>query len=343
MIDKQEEPFMKKAILLLLTVALMASLWTGCASQSPAPSKQPAPASSSAAPTSSPAAESQAPAESQPAAEEADVVYQLAYQYFENFPSDRNVISSADLFALMDAEEDMFILDIRRPDDYNTSHLKGAVNLSFFTTDISDNLDKIPDDKPVMVYCYTGQTASQVTALLNVAGKMAKNVQSGFNNGISAAEGYEKYLETDANPLPDESYPVDPAVQKALSDYFVEKQAQDGTAFVNFNLKPEDVKQIIDDQNDDYYILSIRSAEDYAKGHIPTASHIAYGLGMQEELVKLPKDKKIVVYCYSGQTSSQTTAILRLLGYDAYSMSGGMGNAEKGTGWLGAGFETVTD
>jgi len=337
---------MKKAILLLLAVALMAGLWTGCASQSSAPSSQPAPDSKSAATASSEpassAAESQAPAQSEPAAE-ADPVYQLAYDYFKNFPSDRNVISSADLFALMDKGEDIFILDIRRPDDYKTSHLKGAVNLAFFNTEISDNLDKIPDDKPVMVYCYTGQTASQVTALLNVAGKMAKNVQSGFNNGISATKGYEKYLETEVNPLPDGDYPVDPAVQKALSDYFTEKQAQDGTAFANFNLKPEDVKQIIDDQNDDYYILSIRSAEDYAKGHIPTAAHIPYGLGMQEELVKLPKDKKIVVYCYSGQTSSQTTAILRLLGYDAYSMSGGMGNAEKGTGWLGAGYETVTD
>lgn len=333
---------MKRWILLLLVVALLAATFAGCASQSPAPSSQPAASapSESAAPevSSEPAA-----SEAEPAAPEADVVYQLAYQYFESFPSDKNVIASADLFALMDAEEDMFILDIRRPDDYNTSHLKGAVNLSFFTTDISDHLDKIPDDKPVMVYCYTGQTASQVTALLNVAGKMAKNAQSGFNNGISVTEGYEKYLETDANPLPDESYPVDEAVQKALSEYFVEKQAQDGTAFANFNLKPEDVKQIIDDENDEYYILSIRSAEDYAKGHISTASNIPYGLGMQEELVKLPTDKKIVVYCYSGQTSSQTTAILRLLGYDAYSMSGGMGNAEKGTGWLGAGFETVTD
>ena len=43
-----------------------------------------------------------------------------------------------------------------------------------------------------------------------------------------------------------------------------------------------------------------------------------------ENLAKLPPDKQIVNYCYSGQTASQTTAALRLLGYDAYNMQFGM-------------------
>jgi rhodanese-related sulfurtransferase len=57
---------------------------------------------------------------------------------------------------------------------------------------------------------------------------------------------------------------------------------------------------------------------------------------------QLPTDKTIIVYCYTGQTASQTTAILRLLGYDAYNLSGGMGK-EGGSGWLGAGYPVVTD
>ena len=43
-----------------------------------------------------------------------------------------------------------------------------------------------------------------------------------------------------------------------------------------------------------------------------------------ENLAKLPADKQIVSYCYSGQTASQTTAALRLLGYDAYNMQFGL-------------------
>ena len=70
--------------------------------------------------------------------------------------------------------------------------------------------------------------------------------------------------------------------------------------------------------------------------------NIPFGKGMQEHFSEIPTDKPVVVYCYSGQTSSQTMAILRLLGYEAYSLSGGMGK-EGGAGWLGAGYSVVTE
>ncbi len=38
----------------------------------------------------------------------------------------------------------------------------------------------------------------------------------------------------------------------------------------------------------------------------------------------LPTDKKIVIYCWTGQTSAQVAAYLRMLGYDAVSMYYGM-------------------
>ena len=273
---------------------------------------------------------------------EANVVYDAAYAYFANFPSDSNVVRSADLFELMDAGEEMLILDIRRPDDYAENHLIGAVNLSFFDTSISDHIEQLPDDMYIMVYCYTGQTASQVTAILNIAGKMAKNIQSGYNNGISQAEGFEAYLETNVNELDGASYSVDSAILMSIQAYFADKMAQDGSPFANFNVSPDTVNTIVTEENDDYLIVSIRRAEDFAAGHIPTAINISYGQGMEKELAKLPTDKAIVIYCYSGQTSSQTTAVLRLMGFNAYSMSGGMGSA-GGSGWLGAGYEVVVD
>ncbi len=41
-------------------------------------------------------------------------------------------------------------------------------------------------------------------------------------------------------------------------------------------------------------------------------------------LQNLPTDKTIVVYCWTGQTSAQVVAYLRMLGYDAVSMYYGM-------------------
>ena len=40
-------------------------------------------------------------------------------------------------------------------------------------------------------------------------------------------------------------------------------------------------------------------------------------LKLSADLKTLPTDKPVVVYCYTGQTSANLAAYLRLLGYDA--------------------------
>ncbi|HML36397.1 MAG TPA: rhodanese-like domain-containing protein [Bacillota bacterium] len=283
------------------------------------------------------------PAQDKPVAEQTNVVEEAALAYFANFPADRHVISPADFLAKIDAGEGMFILDIRSADDYAKGHIKGAVNMPFGNESIAKDIELIPDDAPVYVYCYTGQTAAQTVAVLNVAGKPAYSVQSGFVRGISLEPGYEKYISTDAVALPTETYAVNSEIKAAVEKYFATVASYAGTSTEAQNIKVDAVKEIVDSESDDYVILSVRKAEDYAKGHVKGAINIPFGAGMQEELVKLPKDKKIIVYCYTGQTASQTTAILRLLGYEAYNMQFGMGSVETQSGWLGAGYETVTE
>ncbi|MGJ4849987.1 rhodanese-like domain-containing protein [Bacillota bacterium Meth-B3] len=272
-------------------------------------------------------------------AEAAPVVAERAMAYFADFDGARYMIKVPDLFAKIDAGEEMLILDVRQSDAYAEGHLKGAVNVPYGMT-IAERLSEIPDDIPLYIYCYTGQTSSQTTALLNVAGKFATNIQSGFNNGIKAVEGYEKYVTTEEAVLPGERYDVDPDVQAAVTKYFEDVTSKAGTAFANNNFSPESLKEVMDAELDDYCIYSVRQAADYAEGHIEGAANNPFGAGMEKNFDQLPKDKKIIVYCYSGQTASQTSAILRLLGYDSYNLSGGMGK-ESGSGWLGAGYPVV--
>ena len=84
--------------------------------------------------------------------------------------------------------------------------------------------------------------------------------------------------------------------------------------------------------NSAYQIVDLRSAADYAKGHIEGAINIPFGKGMQVNFSKLPKDKTLILQCYSGQTASQTMAALEVMGYESYNLSGGMNN-----GWLANG------
>ncbi|HPF87445.1 MAG TPA: rhodanese-like domain-containing protein [Candidatus Limiplasma sp.] len=270
--------------------------------------------------------------------ETSSVVAEKAMEYLANYDGSQVVIKPADLFAKMDAGDDMLILDVRQADAYEAGHLIGAVNVPFGMA-IPEALANIPDDVQVYVYCYTGQTASQTTALLNVAGKYAANIQSGFNNGISQAEGYEAYITTDVYTLTDDTYDVDPDVQAAITTYFEEMVSKADTAFKYNNFKASDLYDILDAEVEGYFVYDVRQADAYAAGHIAGAINNPFGAGMQENFAaQLPTDETIIVHCYTGQTASQTVAILRLLGYDAYNLSGGMNN-----GWLAAGYETVTE
>ena len=269
-----------------------------------------------------------------------DALQTAATNYFNNFPwgdIGNNQISSADLFGKIDAGEDMVILDIRQADAYGESHLKGAVNIPY--QDIPANLDKLPNDKTIYVNCYTGQTSSQTVALLNIAGKYAINIQSGWNRGISQADGFEDYTETNANELPDGSYPVDEAIKTAITNYYSEA---DGHNYKYFNFPVDDLKALVDAGSDEYTILSVRQAKDYAEGHIAGAINIPFGQGMQNSFSEIPTDKPVVVYCYTGQTASQVMAVLRMLGYEAYNLNGGMGSSGN-FGWLEKDYPVVTD
>lgn len=102
--------------------------------------------------------------------------------YFERMPDDLYKIPEAELKALNDQDDpDIFILDIRAAADYAAGHIKGAVNIPF--AEVGKNLNKLPTDRMIIVYCYTGQTGGQTTAALNLAGYRARSLNGGMNNG----------------------------------------------------------------------------------------------------------------------------------------------------------------
>ncbi|HYF94368.1 MAG TPA: rhodanese-like domain-containing protein [Symbiobacteriaceae bacterium] len=81
------------------------------------------------------------------------------------------------------------------------------------------------------------------------------------------------------------------------------------------NIKAPDVQKMIDAKQD-FFGVDIRSAADFAKGHLPGFVNIPFA-EVGKNLDKFPKDKLIIVQCYTGQTASQTVGVLRMLGYNA--------------------------
>lgn len=265
----------------------------------------------------------------------------LVTKYFAEMPENVYKIDNKEFVAKVVANEAMTIIDIRSAEDYGKGHIKGAVNMPWGPA-IAAGLKSIPTDKPVYIYCYTGQTAGQAVTTLNIAGIPARSVHLGWNLGISKVEGYEAVVSTEAATLTGDVTKIDATVQKAMDDYYTGLAAVSATKYKNYKISEADLKAMVDAKDAGMYILSVRSAADYAAGHIEGALNIPFAKGMAASFGTLPKDKTIIVYCYTGQTAGQVVAGLRLMGFDAVSLNGGMGNAANAPqGWANAGFPVV--
>ena len=70
-------------------------------------------------------------------------------------------------------------------------------------------------------------------------------------------------------------------------------------------------------------IIDIRSLEKYNDNHIPSAINVNYNELMSNPGKYLKKGFNYYIYCQRGITSKRVTEILRLYGYNVYSIIGG--------------------
>ncbi len=73
---------------------------------------------------------------------------------------------------------------------------------------------------------------------------------------------------------------------------------------------------------DEYVILDVRTKKEFDLGNIKNSINIPLN-EIRENLSKIDKNKKIIVYCHSGQRSYNAYRILKNNGYDVYNLSGG--------------------
>jgi rhodanese-related sulfurtransferase len=88
----------------------------------------------------------------------------------------------------------------------------------------------------------------------------------------------------------------------------------------------------------DYFIIDARqnkmigTAKGYCDGHLPGAHNIPFQFAATpESLVQLPTDNaKILVICYSGVSAAEVSTVLNLLGYNSFTLNGGITNVPAG-------------
>lgn len=92
-----------------------------------------------------------------------------------------------------------------------------------------------------------------------------------------------------------------------------------------WQIKADELATWINEKRTDFVVVDVRpNPAEYGQGHIPGAIQMpVQGVFSPENLSRLPKDKKVVLVCVTGQTQNLPIVGLRALGYDAYTMSFG--------------------
>ena len=94
-----------------------------------------------------------------------------------------------------------------------------------------------------------------------------------------------------------------------------------------------DVQSIIESPPADLIILDIRTPEEFAAGHIAGAINIDYYADdFEQRLGELAQDVPYVMYCNSGNRSSNALPVMDSIGFsEVYELDGGI------QAWYGAG------
>ncbi len=287
--------------LILVLFLALAVVLTGCVA---APPQEAAPAQE--APLA--AVEQAAPAEA-PAAQVAEKPVEAAKfdlkaavsAYLGNIPEGfMSVAKVEDFKSLLDSGE-VVLVDVRETKEYGEGHFPGAINIPVRT--VADNLDKIPADKPVIIYCASGHRAGMVVTSLQLLGY--KNVKAGptFKAWADAKEEVS-------------TEPVEAVVYKAP-----QVEAELLAAVKGFlgglpegYLAVGDIAKFKEAVANGAVLIDVREPGEFKEGYLPDAINIPIRT-LADNLDKIPTDKPVFVYCKSGHRGALSTAALQLLGY----------------------------
>ena len=223
-------------------------------------------------------------------------------EYLSAIPEGYMAVGKIDAFKEMLESAKPVLIDVREESEYAEGHIEGAINIPIRT--LAQNLDKIPMDQPVMVYCASGLRAGMATTSLHVLGySNVKAFPPGWKGWSEANEPVStEPVEAATYSVPEVNAELLAAVDEFLSN-LPEGYYSLGTV--------EKLREAIDAGA---VLVDVREENEYADGHIAGAIDIPIRT-LAQNLDKVPADKTVVVYCASGFRAALSTAALHIMGY----------------------------
>ncbi|MDT8324521.1 MAG: rhodanese-like domain-containing protein [Bacteroidota bacterium] len=245
-----------------------------------------------------------------------------------------SIVTAQAVYENVSGANTWYIMDIRSAADYAKGHIPGAVNVTRADLLTHAAANNFASKERVVIICYSGQSAAWSTAILRMSGyNNVSSMKYGMSSwhpdfdSISSKTGsdYQTQFVKDAAPAKPAAGDL-PAINtgkttgaEILAARVAAVHAEDyGAAATS--------AAAVFAAPDQFFILNYWIMGDYTGiGHIPGAYQYTPKADLASDafLKTLPTDKTIAVYCYTGQTSANVAAILRVLGYDAKSLSFG--------------------
>jgi len=199
-------------------------------------------------------------------------------------------ISAEEVYVIITEEKDFLILDVRTIEEYSEGHIEGSKLIP--VSELGSRLNELPQDKPIIVYCRSGNRSNTAANIL---------IENGFKKIYDMGGGILEWKKN-SFPLAVEEESISEIIPITVDEAY--------EIFIN---------------NKNYLFVDVRSEEEYNSGHIEAAIHIPV-TEIGNRLNELPKDRPIIVYCNGSSCarSGRAAAILLENGFkEIYDLVGG--------------------
>ena len=109
------------------------------------------------------------------------LVISLFFCCHKNIKTTFKNISSDELEVLIN-ENDVKLIDVRRPSEFNSGHIENAINIDYYGGNFSKIFDNLDKSQAIVLYCKSGRRSSK---------SAVKLVEKGFNNVYNLNGGFE--------------------------------------------------------------------------------------------------------------------------------------------------------
>lgn len=230
--------------------------------------------------------------------------------YLSTIPEGFLAIGDVEVFKEGVEASGALVIDVRETSEYEEGHVPGAVNIPLRT--LGANLDKIPMDRQVYVYCKSGFRAGHALSSLGMLGyDNVLSYKPGWNGWTETGQDVStEAVEAEVVGAPD----IEPELVAAVNGYLStipEGWLSAGSA--------DDVQAALDAGA---IALDVRTADEYAKGNVEGSLNIDLR-DLAVGIEGVSTSANVVTYCGSGHRSAMAIAALHVLGADNVKGYGG--------------------